>query len=85
MTSLKGAKFLRVIVVENFTKKDTGEVKDRWHEVGAAWFKTDRHGNEYVAVSLIPGVSLSGKFHIRAPLPPREDTPEEKPKTGTKR
>lgn len=79
MTKLKNAKFLRVLVVEQFTNKTTGEVREKWHEVGAAWLKDDRHGNEYVAIQLIPGVSLSGKFQIRAPLPAREDEPEPAP------
>lgn len=80
MTKLKGANFLRVLVVEQFTNKTTGEVREKWHEVGAAWYKEDKHGNEYVAIQLVPGISLSGKFQIRAPLPPREEEKQQQQK-----
>jgi hypothetical protein len=71
MTQFEKARFLRVLISEEYEGKD-GKQK-AWHEVGRAWFKTSRDGREMVSVRITPGLSVSGEFVIMA----AEDRTEE--------
>lgn len=71
MTQFQKARFLRVLVSEEYEGKE-GKQK-AWTEVGRAWFKLTKDGREMVSVRITPGLAVSGEFVIMA----AEDRSEE--------
>jgi hypothetical protein len=72
--ALLEARYLKVMVLDEYETK-TGEKKTNWIEVGRAFISHSKSSGEaYVQVKIPQGISLTGEFQIRAPLPKREDS-----------
>lgn len=73
--SLLDAKWLKVMVLDEYETKE-GEKRTNWIEVGRAFISHSRtSGEQYIQVKIPDGISVTGEFQIRAPLPKRE-TPD---------
>ena len=50
--------FFNLVIPEEYTKKDTGEVKTQWHRVGKAFSHESGKG---FTLSIPEGVAITGK------------------------
>lgn len=62
MSNLGSAKFLRVVISEQF--EVNGEKRRRQTQVGTAWLKKTKEGEEYVSIRITPGLSVSGDLSV---------------------
>jgi hypothetical protein len=76
MSGIKEARFLRVLISEEYEGRD-GKRKS-WLQVGSAWIKTSKSGEEYISLRIVPGLSISGELVIM-PAKDREEQTQEPP------
>jgi len=78
MSELSKAKFLRIVISEKY--EQAGVTKYRELQVGSAWVKRDKNGDEYISGRIVEGIGLSGNFSVfqwreREPEAPSTSTP----------
>jgi hypothetical protein len=81
MSSLKDARFLRVLISEEYEGRE-GKRKS-WLQVGSAWVKTSKSGEEYISLRIVPGLSISGELVIMPAKDREEQADSQQPRHET--